>query len=120
MRETDVWIYAIGVYGNQPVTLPEEERGGPGLLAELAQDTGGRHFPVFKARELPEAAGKIGLELRNQYLVGYRPSNVESDGKFHKVQVKLVDAGNLQLTWRPGYYAPRDRAVLRPLGPESR
>ena len=120
MRETDVWIYAIGVYSDQPVTLPEEERGGPKLLADLAQDTGGRHFAVFKSKELPEAAAKIGLELRNQYLVGYRPSNVEPDGKFHKVQVKLVDAGEVQMTWRPGYYAPRDRAVLRAAGPESR
>jgi Ca-activated chloride channel family protein len=104
-RETDVWIYALGVYGNEPVMLPEEERGGPWLLADLAEHTGGRHIAILKPAELPPAAAKIGMELRNQYLVGYRPSKVESDGKFHKVQVKLVDAGNLQLSWRPGYYA---------------
>jgi VWFA-related protein len=106
MRENDVWIYALGVYAGESVTLPEEERGGPMLLAQLAEETGGRHFPVFRAKELPEVAGKIALELRNQYLVGYRPSKMESDGKFHKVQIKLVDSGNLQLSWRPGYYAP--------------
>jgi len=108
-RETDVWIYALGVYGNEPIVLPEEERGGPMLLAELAEHTGGRHIPILKPAELPAAAAKIALELRNQYLVGYRPSKVDSDGKFHKVQVKLVDSGNLQLSWRPGYYAPQDR-----------
>lgn len=104
-RETDVRIYALGVYGNEPVMLPEEERGGPWLLSDLAEHTGGRHIPILKPAELPAAAAKVGMELRNQYLVGYRPSKVESDGKFHKVQVKLVDAGNLQLSWRPGYYA---------------
>jgi VWFA-related protein len=109
LRETDIWIYAIGVYGTQAVTLPEEERGGPMLLQELAEQTGGRHFAVFQPKELPDAAAKIGMDLRNQYLVGYRPSNIESDGKFHKVQVKLVDSGNVQLTWRSGYYAPLER-----------
>jgi VWFA-related protein len=115
IRETDVWIYALGVYSNEPVMLPEEERGGPMLLAELAEQTGGRHIPILKPTELPAAAAKIALELHNQYLVGYRPLKVETDGKFHKVQVKLVDSGNLQLTWRPGYYAPADRSGLRPL-----
>ena len=113
MRETGVWVYAIGVY-NENVTLPEEERGGPMLLAQLAADTGGRHFPVFRPKEIPAAAIEIGLELRNQYLVGYHPSKVDSDGKFHKVQVKLVNAGNTLLTSRPGYYAPTDRASARP------
>jgi VWFA-related protein len=120
LRETDVWVYAIGVYSNASVTLPEEERGGPMLLSELAEETGGRHFAVFNAKELPDAAAKIGMDLRNQYLVGVRPSNVESDGKFHKLQVKLVDSGNVQMTWRPGYYAPQDRPTLRPLTVEQR
>ena len=109
MRETDVWVYAIGVYPNGPVILPEEERGGPLLLSQLAEQTGGRHFAVFDAKDLPQVAVKIGLELRNQYLVGYRPSTVQPDGKYHKVQVKLVNTRNAQLSWRPGYYAPVDQ-----------
>jgi VWFA-related protein len=120
LRETDIWVYAIGVYSNVSVTLPEEERGGPTLLSELAEETGGRHFAVFEPKELPDAAAKIGMDLRNQYLVGVRPSKVESDGKFHKLQVKLVDSGNVQLSFRPGYYAPRDRTTLRPLAVEER
>jgi VWFA-related protein len=119
VRETDVWIYAIGVY-DESVTLPEEERGGPMLLAELASQTGGRHLAVFQPKEIPAAAAKIALELRNQYLVGYRPSKVESDGKFHRVQVKLVDSANLQISCRPGYYAPVDRAGVGPVATGAR
>jgi VWFA-related protein len=119
LREADVWIYAIGVY-NESVTLPEEERGGPALLEQLAEQSGGRHFPVFQPKEIPTAAAKIGLELRNQYLVGYHPSKVQADGKFHRVQVKLVDASNLQISWRPGYYAPQDRVGLRSLAVDAR
>jgi Ca-activated chloride channel family protein len=105
VREAGVWIYALGVY-NEAVVLPEEERGGPKLLSDLAEETGGRHFAIYRAAELPEAAGKIAMELRNQYLLGYRPNNVEPDGKYHRVQVKLVGSSKLQLSWRPGYYAP--------------
>ena len=106
VRETGVWIYAIGIYAGGSVILPEEERGGPKLLTDLAEETGGRHFAAHNANELPAAAAKIALELRNQYVVGFKPSSVEPDGRFHKVQVKLVDSGNLLLSWRPGYYAP--------------
>ena len=49
--------------------------GGPGLLTELAESTGGRHFPVENLNELPDVAAKIGIELRNQYVLGYTPTN---------------------------------------------
>jgi VWFA-related protein len=106
VRESGAWIYAIGIYSGGMVTLPEEERGGPKLLTDLAEETGGRHFATHDVNELPTVAAKIALELRNQYVVGYRPTNSALDGKFHKVQVKLVDSGDLLLSWRPGYYAP--------------
>ena len=106
VRETGVWVYTIGVYAGAPAILPEEERGGPKLLTDLAEETGGRHFAIQNANGLPAAAAKIALELRNQYLLGYRPKNMERDGKYHKVQVRLVDSGDLLLSWRPGYYAP--------------
>jgi Ca-activated chloride channel homolog len=106
VQETGVWIYAIGVYESGPITLPEEEQGGPQLLTALAESTGGRHLAIHSAAELPAAAVQIGLELRNQYLLGFRPSSVETDGRYHKVQVKLVDSSKLLLSWRQGYYAP--------------
>ena len=52
-----------------------EELAGPGLLTELAESTGGRHFPVENLNELPDVAAKIGIELRNQYVLGYTPTN---------------------------------------------
>jgi Ca-activated chloride channel family protein len=106
VQETDVWIYAIGIYARGLQIVPEEERGGPELLTDIAEATGGRHFAVHNANELPAAAAKIGLELRNQYILAYNPANTEADGKYRRVQVKLVERGDLHLSWRPGYYAP--------------
>jgi VWFA-related protein len=106
VRESDVWIYAIGIYAAGAATLPEEERGGPELLTELTEETGGRQLAVHQASELPDAATRIGQELRNQYILAYSPAFAERDGKYHRVQVKLVGRRNLRLSWRRGYYAP--------------
>jgi VWFA-related protein len=82
---------------------------GPGLLTEIAEQTGGRHFAVENLSELPDVAAKIGIELRNQYILGYSPMNQSRDGKYRKVQVKLVQPRGLpplRAYWRLGYYAP--------------
>ena len=90
VRENDVLIYAIGVYefGGGRMRTPEEA-GGPGLLTELSEQTGGRHLPA-DASELPDIAAKIGVELRNRYVLGYTPKNQVRDGRYHTLQVKVV------------------------------
>ena len=45
--------------------------------------------------ELPDVAAKIGIELRNQYVLGYSPKNAARDGKYRRVQVKLVKTTGL-------------------------
>ena len=96
VREADVQIYAIGIF--EPTSArgrTAEELSGPGLLTEIAEQTGGRHFPVENLNELPDIAAKIGIELRNQYLLGYTPSNTDRDGKYRKVKVNLVQPRGL-------------------------
>ena len=86
-----------------------EESNGPGLLTELADQTGGRQYQVETLSELPDIAAKIGMELRNQYLLGYSPQNQERDGKYRHVEVKLVQPHGMPLLrdfWRMGYNAP--------------
>ena len=110
VREADVQIYAIGIF--EPAATrgrTAEELAGPSLLSEIAEQTGGRHFPVENQNELPNIAEKIGIELRNQYIIGYSPKNLERNGKYRRVQVKLVQPRGLpplRPFWRLGYYAP--------------
>lgn len=110
VREADVQIYAIGIYeaGGSRARTPEENNG-PALLTEIAEQTGGRQYEVDNLNELPDVASKIGIELRNQYLLGYSPQNQERDGRYRHVLVKLIPPRGLpQLRpfWRLGYYAP--------------
>ena len=110
VREADVQIYAIGIFESvMSRGRTAEEMSGPGLLAEMAEQTGGRNFAVDNLAELPDVAAKIGIELRNQYLLGYRPKNATRDGKYRRVQVKLVKTTGLpqlRAMFRMGYYAP--------------
>jgi Ca-activated chloride channel homolog len=107
VKEGDTLIYAIGIYDQYFPT--EEERLGPQLLDDITQLTGGRAFTVDNPNDLADIATKIGIELRNQYVLGYRPKNLVADGKWHRVRVKLVPPKGLpqlQVHAKAGYYAP--------------
>src|SRR5215469_6469994 len=110
VREADVQIYAIGIF--EPMASrgrTPEELSGPALLAEMTDQTGGRHFAVDNLAELPDVAAKIGIELRNQYVIGYSPKNKNRDGRYRRVVVKLVKTTGLpqlKAAFRTGYYAP--------------
>jgi Ca-activated chloride channel family protein len=110
VKEADVQIYAIGIYESAGArNRTPEETSGPALLTEIAEQTGGRQYQVDNLNELPDVAAKIGVELRNQYILGYYPKNLTSDGKYRKVQVKLVQPHGMPVLrpfWKQGYYAP--------------
>lgn len=110
VKEADVQIYAIGIY--EPISgrgRTSEELSGPGLLTEVAEQTGGRQYPVENLNELPDIAARIGIALRNQYVLGYIPANQEKDGKWRRIQVKLKQPKGmpqLRAFAKLGYYAP--------------
>jgi Ca-activated chloride channel homolog len=109
VKESDVQIYAIGIY--DPWAATDEERHGPALLGEITEVTGGRAYTLSSPNELADTATKIGMELRNQYVLGYRPTNVVRDGKWRKVKVKLTppkELPPLHVYARTGYYAPTE------------
>jgi Ca-activated chloride channel homolog len=57
----------------------------------------------------PQIAALISRELRNQYVLGYRPSNAVHDGKWRKVQVRLTPSATpLQVHYKQGYVAPEE------------
>jgi VWFA-related protein len=102
VRESDLWIYSIGFDNHRGFMLPEEDHG-PTVLANIAAASGGRHFTVRNPSEVTEAAAAIGLELRIQYAIGYRPKTARNSG-YHKVEIRLMAGRDLRVTWKPGYY----------------
>jgi len=109
VRESDCQLYAIGLYNPFGYRPTPEELNGPSLLSEITELTGGRVFPVENLNDLPDIAAKIGMELRNQYVLGYRPSNRTHDARWRKIKVKLHPPKGLpplNVYARTGYYAP--------------
>ena len=109
VKEADILIYAIGVYDHYFPT--EEERLGPALLSDVTELTGGRAFTIDNPNDLADVSTKIGIELRNQYVIGYRPKNPVRDGKWRKIKVKLLPPKGLpplKVYAKTGYYAPTE------------
>ncbi len=107
VREADVEIYSIGIF--DPYAPTPEERTGPQLLEDISDVTGGRLFRVDDIDEMGDIAEKISTELRNQYVIGYRPGDLTRDGKWRKVKVKVNPPQGLPpltIYARTGYYAP--------------
>jgi Ca-activated chloride channel family protein len=110
LKEADCQLYAVGIF--DPLDIrgrTTEEMEGPSLLNELTEMSGGRVFPVENPNELADIAAKIGMELRNQYVVAYRPSNANRDGSWRKIKVKLTPPRGLpplSVYAKTGYFAP--------------
>ena len=105
-RESDVMIYSIGLF-DRYVPTPEEMLG-PTLLTEVTEPTGGRAYTLDNPNQMPAVARHIGVELRTQYVLAYRPKEPAHDGKWHKIRVKLLLPGRLSFLKahaRTGYYA---------------
>jgi Ca-activated chloride channel family protein len=105
VKEADVQVYAIGITDPATDTLAGFGRG---VLEEITRMTGGRAFfpNAFNEPELVEICTRIALELRHQYSVGFYPTDLTSEAKWHKVQVKVnppKGLGRLSLTYKDGY-----------------
>ena len=110
VREADTQLYSVGIFDPfENRSRTPEELNGPSLLNEMTELTGGRAFTVENLNDLPDIAAKIGEELRNQYVLGYHPSNKARDARWRKIKIKLrTPKGLPPLTAyaKTGYYAP--------------
>jgi Ca-activated chloride channel homolog len=109
VKEADVLLYGVGIYDHY-FTTPEE-RAGPWLLRDITEITGGRTFTVDNPNDLPAVARAIGIQLRNQYVIGYRPENSPRNGKWHKIKIRLRPVKGLpplRVYAKTGYYAPSE------------
>ena len=77
---------------------------GESTLKNMAEETGGRVFQARNDKELNGAFAQISEELRNQYSLGYSPSNATRDGSYRRIDLK-VHQGGYRVQARKGYYA---------------
>lgn len=75
-------------------------------LGRLTEGTGGWTYPITAAKRCKEICLRVADELRNQYLVGYYPTNQVRDGRWRTITLRTTRPG-VTLATRVGYYGPR-------------
>lgn len=105
VRESLLYRMAqAGYYEN----LPQEVFVQADLaLRKLAYETGGRVLYPNTFGQLDNIYAEVDEELRNQYTIGYISTNQMKDGSYRRIQVS-VDAPDITVSARPGYYAPNE------------
>ncbi len=101
VKESDVQIYLIGARGQLGY--------GRGIIADLGRLTGGRAFFPNNFKQLDYLIDLIHAELRHQYVLGYRPTDRNPDGKWRKIKVRLEPPEGLpklSVRAKEGYFGP--------------
>ncbi len=100
--QSDAIIYTIGIFDEQ-----DGDRN-PSVLKQLAKDTGGEAFLPESAKDVVPICERIAHDIRNQYTLGYVPTNRKRDGTYRVIQVKAIAPGHgrLWVRTRTGYFAP--------------
>jgi Ca-activated chloride channel family protein len=101
-REQDVQLYWIQIAGGGGIPTS-------GTVGDIVEMTGGRRFFARSPFDLEDICTKIAIEVKNQYVIGYRSSNGNRDGKYRHIRMKVnPPKGMAQLFIRAkeGYFAP--------------
>jgi VWFA-related protein len=100
-QRAEVVVYAIStnVSGNKSK--------GDRYLERLTDATGGRAFFPFKIQDVANAFTEIQDELRSQYLLAYKPDELQANGKYHSIEILAQNHKNLHVRSRKGYFAPK-------------
>jgi VWFA-related protein len=104
VHSSHVVVYTISLYD------PSNRDQKPGVLRRLSKTSGGESFFPKQIEQVGPICRSIATDIRNQYLLAYRPSNTKRDGTFRRVRVVLdvLARKNLVVRTREGYFAPSD------------
>jgi Ca-activated chloride channel family protein len=100
-QQSNATIYTIALINS------EDRDQNPSVLKRLAKETGGDFSRPSQAAEVLEICRRIAADLRNQYVVGYVPSNTNRDGSYRSIKVtaSAPGKGQLKVRTRTGYFA---------------
>jgi VWFA-related protein len=101
-QREEVVVFAVIFRGDNPKENELARRG----VDRLTESTGGAAYYPLDASELKQIAPRIAEEIRNQYTLMYRPSNVAEDGSFRQIRL-VVSVPGASVRTRTGYYATK-------------
>ncbi len=108
-REANCTIQAVDVSGE----IRGEAQSRRGSLLQIAKDTGGEMFSNFT--NLGDAMSEMLESTSVTYLLAFEPADLEPDGKFRRLRVRLKDSPRgTRVVHRPGYYPPKEYGRTSP------
>jgi Ca-activated chloride channel homolog len=101
-EENGPQVYAIGILGDE-----EHPKRARRALEIIAQHTGGLAFFPKTLDEVDAISREVARDIRNQYTIGYKPTNPRGTGGFRqvKVEAKAKGHGKMVVRTKSGYYA---------------
>ncbi len=107
VQRSDVITYTVGLFDEY-----DRDRN-PGVLKQLAKASGGEAFFPEKVPDVTSVLQAVSRDIRNQYTLGYVPTNEKLDGTYRKVAVKLTGphADRWIVRTRMGYFAASPGSV---------
>lgn len=116
LRKADCTLHSVDVAGIRAggdQGVGAGKRGKDGLFL-MARDTGGELFENFN--DLGTAMNRLLEKTSVTYLISYRPQDLDFDGKYRKLKVKLKNVPDARIVHRPGYFAPSDKVAEEDFG----
>ena len=111
LKREQVPVYAVGLLSQSGGAASEE------ALLRIAEASGGRAYFPQTADEARFTIEGIAKDLREQYTIGYRPTNPNRDGGWRSVRVEITPPRgapvDLDANYRHGYFAPEGRNTSR-------
>jgi VWFA-related protein len=105
-ERSHVAVYTIGLLSESGGQKAEDS------LVRIATTTGGRAFFPLTVEEARTAMERVARDIREQYTLGYIPSNPTRAGQWRSVRVEvtpppgLPKVAKLNANYRHGYYGP--------------
>jgi Ca-activated chloride channel family protein len=101
-QESEVLIYCIGLLSEEDA---HDAKSAKHALKDLAEASGGQDYYPKDLLDVEKITPEVAHEIRNQYILGYSPTNPALDGTFRQIRVKLTGYGSATVRTRNGYYA---------------
>ena len=111
IQKTDTVIYTIGLLSEEKGKAKTKAKKA---LKEIADASGGLAYFPENVEDVHNICDQVAHDIRNQYILGYYPTNFRSDGTYRAVSVEVIPPrgrGKLLARTRNGYYAPNTPAA---------
>lgn len=104
-QEADCQIYAVQTGQSESANL--RDLAAERRLQEFTAQTGGAVYTPRGTDDLDKAFEQIAADLSQQYVLSYYPGNEIADGRFRRINLRVVTRPNVRIRTRKGYYAPK-------------